>query len=92
MFIFTNKTNNTYEIYCKDHEILNENRINKTYKKGPTELEKLINLDVKNIAKNINYADRVEYFPRVESFITLKDHKDNLTTLQRPSLELVSNK
>lgn len=92
MFIFTNKTNNTYEIYCKDHEILNENRINKTYKKGPTELEKLINLDVKNIAKNINYADRVEYLPGVESFITLKDHKDNLTTLQRPSLELVSNK
>ena len=39
MFIFTNKTNNTCEIYCKDHEILNENRIKKTYKKRPTKLE-----------------------------------------------------
>ena len=66
-------------MHPKDHEKLLKNSITKTYKKAPTKLEKSINLEAKNIAKNINLADRIEHLPRAESLITLKDHKDNFT-------------
>ena len=65
MFIFTNKTNNTYKIYCKDHEILNENRINKTCKKGPTKLEKSINLMSKILQKISIMQTESNIFPEL---------------------------
>ena len=53
------------------------------HKKAPTKLEKLINLEARNIAKSINLADRIEHLPRAELFTTLKDHKDNFTNNPR---------
>ena len=44
-------------MHPKDHEKLIKNSITKSYKKAPTKLEKSINLEAKNIAKNINLAD-----------------------------------
>ena len=66
-------------MHPKDHEKFIKNSITKTHKKAPSKLEKSINLEAKNIAKNINLADRTEHLPRAKSFITLKDHKDNFT-------------
>ena len=88
MFIFADKTNNIYEIHPKDHEKLMKNNITKTYKKARTKLEKSINLEAKNIAKNINLADRIEHLPRAESFITKKDYKYNFTN--NPTCRLIN--
>ena len=46
-----------------------------TYAKAPTKFKKMINLETKNIVKNINLADRIKHLPRAESFITLKVYK-----------------
>ena len=75
-------------MYPKDHEKLIKNSITKTYKKALTKLEKSINLGAKNIAKNINLADRIEHLPRAESFITLKDHKSNF--IKSPTCRLIN--
>ena len=77
MLIFAEQ--NRYEMHPEDHEKLIKNSIAKTCKKAPTKLEKSINIEAKNIAKNINLADQIEHLPSAESFITLKDHKDNFT-------------
>ena len=63
-------------MHPKDHGKFIKNSIIKKYKMPP-KLEKSINLETKNIAKNINSAVRIEHHHRAESFITLKDHKDN---------------
>ena len=75
-------------MHPKDNEKLIKNSITKKYKKAPTKLEKSINLEAKNIAKNINLADRIEHLPRAESFITLKDHKDNFP--KNPTCRLIN--
>ena len=53
--------------------------ITRAYKKAATKLEKPTILEAKNIVKIINLADRIEHLPRADSFMTLKDHKDNFT-------------
>ena len=49
----------------------------KTYRKALPKLATFINLEAKQIAKNLKLADQIEQFAKVEAFITLKDHKDN---------------
>ena len=63
----------------KGYEKFIKNSVANIYNKAPRILEKLINLDVKNIAKSINLAEHIFHVPRAESFITLKYHKGNFT-------------
>ena len=85
MLIFAEKTNNIYEMHLKDREELIKNSVTKTSKKVPMKLEK--SRDQK-YRKNINLADRIEHLPRAESFITLKDDKDNFTN--NPTCHLIN--
>ena len=57
-------------------KLLKEN-ITAVYKKAPTKLEKLINLEAKSITKKLKLPDRIEYFPQSSAYITLKDNKEN---------------
>ena len=34
-------------------------------------------MEAKNIAKSYKSAEKIDHLPRSETFITLKDHKDN---------------
>ena len=77
MSIFADKTNYIYEMKPQDHEKLIMENITKTYQKAPDKLEKTINMEAKNIAKPDKLAEKIDYLPRSETFITLKDHKDN---------------
>ena len=58
------------------------------YKKAPTKLEKLINLEAKSIKKKLKLADRMEYLPQSSVYITLKDNKENL--ISNPSCRLIN--
>ena len=63
----------TQEQYKK---ILKEN-VTETYKKSTERLEKSINLEAKNIAKEVDLIERVECLTKNPAFVTLKDHKEN---------------
>ena len=58
MFIFADKTNNIYEMSTEYHEKLLKNNITKTYRKAPPKLANSINLEAKQIARNLKLADR----------------------------------
>ena len=62
--------------------------IRKTYQKAPKKLEKAINLEVKNIAKSLKLADRIDHLAKAEAFITLKDHKENF--VNKPTCQLIN--
>ena len=51
--------------------------ITKSYKKTNTALINNINKETKCIAKRLHLDDRVEQFNKRESFVTLKDLKEN---------------
>ena len=61
----------------QDHEKLIMENIAKTYLKAPDKFEKAINMEAKNIAKSCKLAEKIDHLPRPETFVTLKDHKDN---------------
>ena len=88
MFIFADKTNNIYEMKPQDHEKLIMENITKTYQKATDKLEKAINMEAKNIAKSYKLAERIDHLPKPETFITLKDHKDNF--FNKPSCRLIN--
>ena len=60
MFIFADKTNNIYEMPTEYHEKLLKNNITKTYRKAPPKLANSVNLEAKQIARNLKLADRIE--------------------------------
>ena len=71
----------------------------KKYKKANMTLPKRINREPRKIAKTFHVANRVESMAKQESFITLKDHKDNyrsnpkyrLLNLTKSQLGKISN-
>ena len=77
VFIPTDKTTNMYELTPKKNKEPLRNNVTKTYRKAPPGLEKVINLEAKEIAKSINLDDRIECIAKNNAFVTLKDHKQN---------------
>ena len=45
-------------------------------------------MEAKNIAKSYKLAERIDHLPKPETFIILKDHKDNFS--DRPSCRLIN--
>ena len=77
VFIFADKTINTYKAPPREYDKLLKDNIAKSYKKSTDRLEKAISMEAKNIAKKIQLSDRIDCLAKTPAFITLKDHKDN---------------
>ena len=60
VFMPADKTTNMLELTPKEYKKLLRDDVTKTYRKAPPRLEKAINLQAKEIAKNINLDDRIE--------------------------------
>ena len=62
----------------KEHyeKLMHEN-ITKTYKKTNESKIKTINKSAKRIANRLDLEDRIEKLQESESYITIKDHKDD---------------
>ena len=45
-------------------------------------------MEAKNIAKSYKLAERIDHLPKPETFIILKDHKDNF--FNKPSSRLIN--
>lgn len=87
-FIPADKTTNYYEVDKTTHDKLIMDNITSTYKKANTNTINAINNEAKDIATNLNIADRAERMAERQAFITLKDHKDNFQN--KPSCRLIN--
>lgn len=88
LFIKADKTNNYYMMRPKEyHELLHSN-ITQNYKKVNRQRINHINYDAKRIAQKLNLDNRIEQMAEKESYLTLKDHKDNFAN--RPTCRLIN--
>ena len=76
VYVFADKTTNTYKLPPQDYKKLLHENIAKSYKKSPTRLT--INLKAKEVAAGIKLDDRVECMVKASPYVTLKDRKDNV--------------
>ena len=77
LFFPADKTNNLYKLSKDNYNKLLTDNITKSYKKTNSAAINNVNKEVKCIAERLHLDDRVEQFNQRESFITLKDHKEN---------------
>ena len=87
MFIFADKTNNSYVMPAKHYEKLLKNSITRTYRKAPPKIASSINVESKDVAKNLKSADETEQFSKVEAVITMKDQKKSF--VNNPTCRLI---
>ena len=77
IFVLADKTKNIYRMEKAQYERLLRQNITKHYKVAEVDAYDIINKEAKAIASRLGIADRMDTMARRESFITLKDHKDN---------------
>ena len=77
MFVAADKTTNIYEMDVDNYRKLLRDNITSTYKKADKSLTKKINQEAKHIAEKLKLDNRIECLAEKNSYITLKDHKDN---------------
>ena len=77
VFIFADKTGNIYKAPQEQYKKILKENVTETCKKSTVRLEKSINLEAKNIAKEVDLIERVECLTKNRAFLTLKDHKEN---------------
>ena len=72
------KTQNIYRMERAQYECLLRDNITKLYKVAEEDTyDKINKKDARVIASRLDIADRIDAMAKRESFITLKDHKDN---------------
>ena len=77
LFVSGDKSKNIYKINKKDYEMLMHENITKTYKKINESRIKGINKSAKRILNRLDLENRIEKLQENESYITIKDHKDD---------------
>ena len=82
------KTKNYYRVKPAHHEHLLEKSTHKNYKKTDrSALNNISKTDI-HIAKKLDLADRINTTTERDSFITLKDHKENFKN--KPTYRLIN--
>lgn len=87
-YIAVDKTANFYRMSTDDYKSLLRKNIEKEYKIAPQNTEHRINAQAKTIAQNLQLDNRTETLAKKNSFISLKDHKDNFRNY--PTCRLIS--
>ena len=77
LYVPADKTTNLYKISAEQYQHLLHSNITANYRKAGDEAKSSIDREAKDIAEKLTLADRVECFAQRDSFITLKDHKEN---------------
>ena len=77
LFVSADKSRNIYEMNKEDYEKVMHENITKTYKKTNESKIKTINKSAKKIANRLDLEGRIEKVKENESYITIKDHKDD---------------
>ena len=71
------KTRNLYKMEKEDYNKFSSENITKTYKKSNRNKVNKLNLDAKKIVDKSLISDRIDQLQKNESYITVKDHKEN---------------
>ena len=82
------KTSNMYRLHKNDYQNLLRNAITTSYKKANKNIGTKINKEGIKFAKQANILDKIEINGTGNSFITLKDHKENFTN--HPTTRLIN--
>ena len=77
VFVPADKTKNVYRMVRAQYEWLLRKNITKHYKVAGEDVYDKVNKEARVIAKGLGIADRIDAMAKRESFLTLKDHKDN---------------
>ena len=77
VLVNADKTSSIYAVSTEDYKKLLRNNITKDYKIAPSSLTEEINDEARNIACELELADRIEKYGDACAFVTIKDHKDN---------------
>ena len=88
LFVPADKSTNLYEMDRTEYERLLHGSITKSYKKCHTNVKATIDSEAKYIASSLSLGDRIEQFSEKDSFITLKDHKENFQN--HPTCRLIN--
>ena len=88
VFVPAEKSTNLYEMSTESYNRLPQNSITKSYKKCNANIKSEIDSEARTIASSLRLADRIEKFSEKESFITLKDHKENFQN--HPTCRLIN--
>ena len=88
VLVFADKTTNIYPVSKNDYRKLLRESVTKDYKKTKSPMYDEINEAAVDIAYRLNLEDKIECFAKKDSFITLKDHKDNF--LNNPTCRLIN--
>ena len=88
LFVPADKTTNLYKVEVKNYEKLLQDSITNKYRKSNGNIVRQINLEAKQLAKNLKLDNRIEQLPEKPAFITLKDHKPNFAT--NPKCRLIN--
>ena len=88
LFVPADKTTNLYKVEVNNYEKLLQNSITNKYRKSNENIVRQINLEAKQLAKNLKLDNRIEQLPEKPAFITLKDHKPNFVT--NPKCRLIN--
>ena len=85
---FADKTSNMYRLSKSEYDKLIMDSITSKYKKANTNIKKQINMAGKNLMKNQEVIKRMQINEESNSFITLKDHKENFEN--HPTVRLIN--
>ena len=77
LLVPADKTNNLHELTTEEYNKLLTENISKTYKKSTVSAINSINAEAKAIAKDLNLDEKIEQYNQNQSFMTLKDRKEN---------------
>ena len=77
VFVPADKTKNVYRMGGAQYERLLQENVTRHYKVAQEDAYNNINKEARTIASGLDVADRMDIMAKRESFITLKDHKDN---------------
>ena len=77
LLVPADKTNNLHELTTEEYNKLLTENISKTYKKSTVSAINSINTEAKAIAKDLNLDEKIEQYNQNQSFMTLKDRKEN---------------
>ena len=77
IFVFVDKSRNTYQVEQEEYKTLLKENINKEYKKS--NLTKLHNIikSANEITEKLPISDRIEKIQETEAYITIKDHTES---------------
>ena len=77
VYVAADKTTNYYKVTPEKHNEMLMKNISKEYKKTTETALKKVDKEDKKIASDLELEDRIYAFSKRDSFITIKDHKDN---------------